>query len=402
MRYKYNARTQQGELQAGFVDASGKEAALDILRGHSLFILSIEETGGPSWYVNVFGFLNRVKIKDLMVFSREFSILLDSKVSLSDSLRTLETQTHKALLKEAVHEVYEGVSAGLSLSQAMERHSDIFSEFFINMIRPAEITGRLDQAMGFLADYLEKEALWVSRIRNALIYPAAILVLFGFVSLFMLVYVFPQLEPIFADSNVALPLITKIFLGAGGFIGHWWLAIILIGILFIVLIVDYMRSNEGRIVADELKLRLPVFGKLYKKIYVARFAEAVSILIKGGVPLVQGVEIVGHSIQNSIYAVVLHEVSEGVRRGDTLSALLTANPDYFPSLIGEMVAVGEGSGRMDEVLSKIAVLYTREVNDILSNLIELIQPALIVVIGGFVGLLFASILVPIYNLTSAF
>ncbi len=402
MRYKYNARTQQGELQAGFVDASGKDAALDILRGHNLFILSLDETGGPLWYERAFGFLNRVKIKDLMVFTREFSILLDSKVSLGDSLRILETQTHKALLKEAVHEVYEGVSAGLSLSQAMERHSDIFSEFFINMIRPAEITGRLDQAMGFLADYLEKEALWVSRIRNALIYPAAILVLFGFVSLFMMVYVFPQLEPVFADSNVALPLITKIFLGAGGFIGRWWLAIILLSVLFIVLIADYLRSNEGKIVADELKLRLPIFGKLYKKIYVARFAEATSILIKGGVPLVQGVEIVGHSIQNSIYASVLHEVSEGVRRGDTLSALLTANPDYFPSSIGEMVAVGEGSGRMDEVLSKIAVLYTREVNDILSNLIELIQPALIVVIGGFVGLLFASILVPIYNLTSAF
>ena len=389
-------------MQAGFVDASGKDAALDILRGHNLFILSLDETGGPTWYERAFGFLNRVKIKDLMVFTREFSILLDSKVSLGDSLRILETQTHKALLKEAVHEVYEGVSAGLSLSQAMERHSDIFSEFFINMIRPAEITGRLDQAMGFLADYLEKEALWVSRIRNALIYPAAILVLFGFVSLFMMVYVFPQLEPVFADSNVALPLITKIFLGAGGFIGRWWLAIILLSVLFIVLIADYLRSNEGKIVADELKLRLPIFGKLYKKIYVARFAEATSILIKGGVPLVQGVEIVGHSIQNSIYASVLHEVSEGVRRGDTLSALLTANPDYFPSSIGEMVAVGEGSGRMDEVLSKIAVLYTREVNDILSNLIELIQPALIVVIGGFVGLLFASILVPIYNLTSAF
>lgn len=402
MRFKYNARNEQGELQAGLVDAGTKEVALDVLTSHKLFVLSLEESGGPPWYNKVFGFLNRVKTKDLMIFTRQFSILLDSKVPLSDSLRTLENQTHKPLLKESIREVFEGVSAGLSLSQAMERHSAIFSDFFINMIRPAEITGRLDQAMSFLADYFEKESIWISRIRNALIYPIAIIVLFLGVSVFMITFVFPQLEPVFAQSNVPLPLITKIFLGAGDFVSRWWIAVILVAILFIVLIIDYLNSEEGKMVADELKIRVPVFGELFKKIYVARFAESISILMRGGIPLVQSIEIAGHSMQNIVYQELLHGVSEGIRRGDTLSALLSADERYFPPLVGEMVAIGEGSGRIDEVLLKIATLYTKEVDDILDNLIELIQPALIVIIGAFVGLLFASILVPIYNLTSAF
>lgn len=402
MRFQYKARTEQGGLQAGFVDSGNRDAALDILRSHDLFVLSIEEVGGVPWYVKIVSFLNKVQIRDLMLFTRQFAILLESKVPLSESLRTLENQMRNPVLKEAIREIYDGVSAGLALSQAMERRSDIFSEFYINMIRPAEVTGRLEQAMTFLADYLEKESMWVARIRNALIYPAIVVVLFIVVAAVMLVVVFPQLQPVFAEAHITLPLITIIFLGAGNFILRWWLAIILVAVLFIILIVDYLRSNEGKIVADELKVRIPILGELFKKIYVARFAESVSILIKGGIPLIQAVEISGNSIQNSVYGEVLHEVAEGIKRGDLLSALLSADDKHFPPLVGQMVAIGEGSGRIEEVLAKVSSLYTREVNDLLSNLIELIQPALIVAIGGMVGLLFASILIPIYNLARSF
>lgn len=402
MRFEYRARTEQGELQAGFVDSASRDAALDILRSHNLFVLSIEEAGGPPWYLKLVGFLNKVRIKDLMLFTRQFAILLESKVPLSESLRTLENQTKKPVLKEAVREIYDSVSAGLALSQALERRSDIFSEFYINMIRPAEVTGRLEQAMAFLADYLEKETIWISRIRNALIYPAVVVALFIVVAAVMLVVVFPQLQPVFAEAHITLPLITVIFLGAGNFILRWWLAMILVTGLLIMLIIDYTRSNEGRIVMDELKVRIPVLGELFKKIYVARFAESVSILIKGGIPLIQAVEISGNSIQNSVYGEILHEISEGIKRGDQLSALLSADDKHFPPLVGQMVAIGEGSGKMEDVLSKVSSLYTREVNDLLDNLIELIQPALIVVIGGMVGLLFASILIPIYNLARSF
>ena len=235
-----------------------------------------------------------------------------------------------------------------------------------------------------------------------MIYPTIVLSLFLLVVVVMLVTVFPQIEPVFRDSGISLPLATTIFLALGNFILDWWLAIIIILILFVILLADYLTSGEGKLVLNELKIRLPILGELFKKIYVARFTEAISLLIKGGIPLTQSLEIAGHAVQNVAYAEMLHEVAEGVARGELLSSLLAEREYYFPELVSQMIAIGENAGRMEEVLSKISGLYTREVNDLLDNLVELIQPVLIVIIGLFVGLLFASILLPIYNLSRAF
>jgi type IV pilus assembly protein PilC len=402
MKFKYNARTQEGELQTGFVDAANREAALNILTGHELFILNLEEAERARWYDRFVIFFNRVKITDLMVFSRQFATLMESKMPLGSSLKTLYKQTRNPILKEAVSGVSSDVDAGLSLSQALERQGKIFSEFYINMIRSAEITGRLEEAALFLADYLDKESMWRNRIRNALIYPMILVGLFLIVAGIMLVTVFPQIQPVFEETGVALPLITQIFLSSGSFIVQWWWAIILILILLVFLLVDYFQSDEGEAVLNELIIKIPVFGNLFKRMYVARFAESTSVLIKGGIPITQAIEISGHAVGNIIYRDILHEVAEGVRGGELLSTLLAQNEYYFPPLVGQMVAIGEGTGRLEEILSRISTFYTREVNDILSNLVELIQPILVAIVGVFIGLLFASILIPIYNLAQAF
>jgi len=402
MKFKYNARTPEGQLQAGLVEAFNREAAANILSGHSLFILSLEEAERGRWYDKLLNFLNRVKIKDLMIFTRQFATLMESKVPLGNSLRALYKQTRSPVLKEAVFEIFSDIDAGLSLSQSLERQRKFFSEFYISMIRSAEITGRLEEAMIFLADYLDKEVIWRSRVHNAMIYPSVLVGLFLIVAGIMLTTVFPQIEPIFKETNVSLPLITQIFLASGNFIIKWWWAVVLISILLVFLIIDYFQSREGKAVLAELIIKAPVFGNLFKKMYVARFAESTSVLIKGGIPITQAIEISGHAIGNIIYRDILHEVAEGVRAGELLSGVLSQNEYYFPSLVGQMVAIGEGTGRLDEILSRISVFYTREVDDLLSNLTELIQPVLVAVIGVFVGLLFASILIPIYNLAQAF
>jgi len=402
MKFKYNARTPEGQLQAGLVEAFNREAAANILSGHSLFILSLEEAKRGRWYDKLLNFLNRVKIKDLMIFTRQFATLMESKVPLGNSLRALYKQTRSPVLKEAVFEIFSDIDAGLSLSQSLERQRKFFSEFYISMIRSAEITGRLEEAMIFLADYLDKEVIWRSRVHNAMIYPSVLVGLFLIVAGIMLTTVFPQIEPIFKETNVSLPLITQIFLASGNFIIKWWWAVVLISILLVFLIIDYFQSREGKAVLAELIIKAPVFGNLFKKMYVARFAESTSVLIKGGIPITQAIEISGHAIGNIIYRDILHEVAEGVRAGELLSGVLSQNEYYFPSLVGQMVAIGEGTGRLDEILSRISVFYTREVDDLLSNLTELIQPVLVAVIGVFVGLLFASILIPIYNLAQAF
>lgn len=379
-----------------------KEAALNILNGHDLYVLSIESTATPPWYEKLVSFLNRVRRVDLMVFTRQFATMLEAAIPLSDALKSLYRQTRNSILREAVFEISTDIDSGLSLSQSLERHGNIFSEFYINLIKSAEVTGRIDEAMTFLADYLEKETNLISKVRNAMIYPVFVIVLFIVTAGVLMGFIFPQIEPIFLDARVELPLITTIFLAVGRFISNWWLAIVLILLTLMVLVIDYFRSEEGRVVYDQITLTLPVVGRILRQSYVARFAEATSVLIKGGIPIAQALEISGHTTASASYRDALHEVAESIRRGELFSQALETNESYFPPLVSQMVAIGENTGRLSEMLSRISQFYTREVDNLVSSLVELIQPALMVLIGALVGLLFASILLPIYNLVQVF
>lgn len=402
MKFKYSARTKSGELQVGNIESVNKEAALNILNTHDLYVLSIEGVQAPVWYRQLLGFFNRVKSKDLMIFTRQFSVMLEADIPLSDTLKSLYRQTRNQILKEAAFDISSDIDSGLSLSQALEKQSHIFSEFYINLIRSAEVTGQVESAMTFLADYIEKENILVSKIRNALIYPVFVIVLFIITSAVLLGVVFPQLEPIFTDAQVDLPMISQFFLNLGNFIAGWWWALLIGSFVVILILIDYFRGKEGRFVFDQLALGMPIFGKLFRQSYVARFSEATSILIKGGIPIAQAIEIGSHTVDSPIYREALHDVANHVRQGESLSAALEKNEDFFPPLTSQMVAIGEKTGRLEEMLGRIYDFYSREVDDLVNNLVELIQPILILIIGGFVGLLFASILLPIYNLVQVF
>lgn len=402
MRFKYSARTKLGELQVGFVEAVNREAALNLLSGHELFILKLEpeiERKPFSIFLRAF---RRVSRKDLMIFTRQFATLLEAEVVLGDALKILHAQTSNKSLQAAILEISSDVDAGLSLSQALERHSDIFSEFYVNLIRSAEITGRIDESMSFLADFLEKDLNLIGRIRNALLYPALILGLFVVVVIILVTAVFPQLRPIFEDAQVDLPLVTRLLLDGGALLLEWWWAILLIVGVVIWVTLDYFRTKEGRAVWNQLVINFPLLGQVFRKIYISRFAESARILLKGGIPIAQAIEISGHTIANVVYREVLREAADGIRRGDSLSQILSKFPADFPPLVSQMIAVGESTGRLDDMLGRISVFYVREVNMVVDNLVELIQPVVMVVVGVLVGLLFASILIPIYQLAQGF
>lgn len=402
MKFRYSARTKEGELQVGNIEAVNREAASNILTGHELFVLSLESAEAQPWYASFLTLFKRVKKSDLMIFTRQFATMLSAKIAIGDSLKTLYSQTRKPLLKEVIYEVSSDIDAGLSLSQALEKQSQVFSTFYINLIRSAEVTGRVEEAMSFLADYLEKEITLVSKVRNALIYPVIMIILFIGVAGVMVGFVFPQLRPIFEESGAQMPIFTRALLGAGDFISNWWLAIIIaLGVLIFILI-DYFRSSEGKMILDEIGLTIPRISKLFKNLYVTRFAEALRILIKGGIPITQAIEIAGHTIGSVIYRDVLHEIAERVRQGELMSQALMGKETYFPILVGQMVAVGERTGKLEEMLDRISVFYSREVDNMVANLVELIQPILMIFIGLMVGLLFAAVLVPIYNLIQTF
>lgn len=403
MRFRYTARTKGGTAQTGFVEGVNREAALNILVGHDLFVLSIEPVlEREHWYDRILSYFRRVKPGDLMVFTRQFATLLAAQVSLSDSLRAAYKQTRNANLREALGEVSSDIDAGLSLSQALERQSAIFSEFFINMVRSAEITGRIEEVMNYLADYLEKESGLRNRVRNALIYPAFVIVLFVVVAGILITFVLPALAPIFAETGVELPIFTKILFGTGDFLAQWWWAVIFGFIVLGFLLLDYLKTREGKEVLDYTVTQLPVIGNLFKKMYIARFAEATSVLLRGGIPIAQALEISGRTVGSVIYREILHEAAERVKGGELLSGALSVSEFYVPALVPQMIAIGESTGKLDEMLNRISDFYTKEVDGLVSNLVELIQPALMVVIGVVVGGLFAAILIPVYNLAGAF
>jgi len=268
------------------------------------------------------------------------------------------------------------------------------------MVKSAEVTGRLIEVFNFLADYLEKQARVMAKVKNALIYPIVVLTLFVVVVVLMVTLVLPQITTIFEESKVALPFYTKLLLGVGNFMLNWWWAVLLVLFILIVMLVDYFRSAEGKMVFDEISLRLPVIGQLFQKLYIARFAESARVLIKGGLPIPQAIEIAAHNVGNYVYRDLLHEAVTQIRRGQSFAQALTSIP-YFPPLVSQLVSIGEATGRLDELLLKVSDFYSREVEDMVGNLVELIQPALMILIGVLVALLFASILLPLFSLSQA-
>ncbi len=402
MKYQYVARTKTGELQTGYVEGMSKEVVFNTLSGHNLFVLSLEAPSRPSVFSPILDFFKRVKSIDLVVFTRQFSTMLQAGIPLGDSLKNLYRQTSNSVLKEAIFEISADIDSGLSLSQALSKHGSIFSEFYINLVQSAEVTGRVEEVLGVLADYLEKEHIVRSKVRSAMIYPIFVIVMFFIVGGILVGVVFPQIGSIFEESGVALPFLTRALLITGNFLVDWWLALVVVVSIFIILLLDYGQSKEGREVYDQLSVQLPFVGKLFRKVYVARFAESASVLIRGGIPITQAIEISSHNVGNTIYRELLHEAAEGIRRGELLSRLFEKNETYFPPIVGQMIGVGESTGKLDEMLSRLAKFYEREVDDLVGNLVELIQPALMVVVGIMTGLLFASILLPIYNLVQAF
>ena len=400
MKFKYQARTKEGELQVGFVEAGSKESAEKILTSHELFILLLEEVERPNFFNRILNYFTKVKLKDLVIFYRQMAVLFESQLPLNRILESLYTQTSQPQIKEAAFQILQDIQSGLSFSQAAEKQTDVFSPFAISMIRSGEVTGNLDRVITFLADYTEKEYNLASKAKSASIYPAVIISVFIIVAGIMVTFVFPQIKPIFDQSGVKLPLFANIILGLGNFLSEWWMALVLLLIVLIILIIDFIQTEEGKALLDELKIKMPFLKQVFLPITISRFAYATSMLIRGGVPVAQTIEIVSNTINNTLYKEYLHDIASDVKAGMNLSEAISQYPKYFPELVSQMISVGEQTGQLDKMLERAANFYFREADNIVNNITDLIQPILIIIIGVLVGLLFASILVPIYNLTS--
>ncbi|MBU1177472.1 MAG: type II secretion system F family protein [Patescibacteria group bacterium] len=401
MKFNYLARTKDGETQTGTIKAPDQTAALKVLHGNDLVILKLKSSEKAFLLTKRIKFFEKVKRKEVFIFFRQLAILIEADVPLIESLRALGQQTDNPAFEETLFNIANDVDGGTSFSKALAKYPKVFSNFCVNLIKTGEVSGRLQESLIYLSNYLEKEYYLVSRVRGAMIYPAFIFATFMIVGVLVLVMVIPQLTSILIESGQDLPIPTKIIIAASDFVrGFGWIVVIalLIGGGFLW---RYLKTSKGKFFWDRLVLRIPIFGKILQKTYLARLADTLYALIKGGVPIIEGLTISGNVVGNIIFRKILEKAKEGVKAGKSISSELDKHKQ-FPPLFCQMIRTGEKTGKLNMVLEKLSDFYNKEVENIVNNLSQLIEPVLIVVLAIGVAVLVFAVFMPIYNLAGAF
>ena len=401
MLFNYRTRGKDGQVVEGVIEAQDRGEASRTLSEQGLIVLSLEREGKRNLLNISIPFLNRIKIKDLVMFSRQLAVMSSATLPIVQSLRILAEQTENSRFKQIISEIGDDIDGGEKLSNSMERHGKAFSPFFVAMIRSGETSGSLDKVLNYLADEQEKDYSMMSKIKGAMIYPAFILsALFG-VGIIMMLFVVPKITAILQETGGELPLATKLLIGTSGFlVNFWWAIIIAVIIAFISLKFAFKKPIVKRY-RDFIKLKLPVFGGLFKKIYLVRFTRSMSTLVEGGVPITTSLEIVSDVVGNAYYKDLILRTARNVEDGNSVAAFFLESKQV-PPMIAHMLAVGEKTGRVGEVLSRMTDFYSREVEASVANLISLIEPMIMIMMGLGVGIMVAAVIMPMYNMSASF
>lgn len=400
MQFNYEARTRDGEIQTGAVDSSDEKSAIDFLQRHSLVVISIKssENSANSLIEKYFSFLNSISKNDLAIFSRQMAILIEAKVSLVQALRAIVQQHENKAFRNMIYDVASSVEAGLPFSAALGRHPNSFSLFYINLIKSGEASGDLEGMLVYLADHLEKDAELQSKVKGAFMYPSVIMFVFGIVGVIFMVYIVPKITDMFAGTGKELPWITKIIILISDALINYSLVLLAIALGLAWLIRYWIKYEKGNETVDEIKIRLPVFGGLFRKMYITQFAENLSTLLSGGIAMIDALKISANVIENTAYQKVIMIAAEKVKTGETISSVFQANDHLIPPMVVTMMRIGEKTGKLDTVLKKIAYFYGRDVDNVVSNISSLIEPVIILTLGVAAAVLVAAILLPIYDI----
>ena len=401
MKFVYRAKDKIGNIKAGTIEARSADAAVGTLQSYELVVLEILPMKKTTFLDSLFGRKTVISKKDLAIFLRQFATLLESQVPLGEALKTLLLQASTPQVKDLVFELVSDLDSGLPLSKAVEKRSDVFGEFYSQMIKSGEISGRLEEVLTYLADYAEHENDLISKAKAAASYPLFLFGTFIVVGAIITISLAPQMAGIFEEFGKAPPIATKILISIGNFLSKYGLLLIVAIGGFVWYLINYFRTPEGGRTMGIYLLKIPVLGNIYKQIFISRFCETAGTLIQGGIPTVTAFEVAGGSTGNYIYYSLGKEVAEGIKTGESVSNILKNYFQYFPPLVSQMVAVGENTGRLDELLKKVANYYQKEVNRAFATMLDLIQPILVVIIGIAVGFLVAAVILPIYQLAQS-
>jgi type IV pilus assembly protein PilC len=397
--FQYKVKDKNGKLVEGSLEAENAQLVVSKLRSMGYVPIEIQQTGGATLQreLKLPGFSDRVKLKDVAVFSRQFATMINSGLSLLRSLNILAEQTESKALAEIVNQVRMAVEKGSSLSQAMSKHPKAFGRLYVSMVRAGEVGGALDSVLLRLADTIEKQVELRRKVKSAMTYPLVVAILVLTIVAAMLLFVIPMFEGIYKQLGGTLPAPTQFLINLSKFLRNLWYVVFAGIIGGTIGFRKWIASEEGRKQWDAIKLKVPIFGKLVRKTALARFSRTLSALVRSGVPILESLDIVAETAGNHVVATAVRETQAAVKRGDPLSKKLEEHP-VFPPMVVQMMAVGEETGALDEMLDKIADFYDQEVEATVDAMTSLIEPLLIVVMGVCVGGMIISLYLPMFNI----
>ena len=399
MLFNYKAVDQNGEQKEGSIDAITLDVAIASLQRRGFIISSIKGDDDKGIFKRSFSFLERVSNKDVVILSRQMATLFEAQVSALRVFRLLSAETENVLLGKTLEEISNDLQGGSSISNALSKHPKVFSDFYINMVKSGEESGKLDETFLYLADYLDRTYEVSSKARNALIYPAFVVFTFITVMVLMLTLVIPKISGILKESGQTVPIYTQVILGISNFFvnyGFILAAIVVVGGFFLW---RFVQTPAGKLSLDRFKISIPFVSILYRKLYLARLADNMNTMLLSGIPMIRVLELTSSVIDNQVYKNILGNALELVKGGSSVSEALSRNQE-IPGIMVQMMKIGEETGELGNILKTLAKFYTREVNNAVDTLVDLIEPIMIVLLGLGVGFLLASVLIPIYNISA--
>jgi len=397
MLFKYKAVDDKGINKEGEIDAPNQDIAVSGLQRRGLIIISIEDEGKVKSLFS-FSFFGKISMKEVVILSRQISTLFGAQVSALKAFTMLATNTENKRLSKILTEISDDLQAGISISGALSKHPDVFSNFYVNMVKVGEETGKLNETFDHLANYLNRQYALTAKTRNALIYPVFVICTFFIVMGLMFIVVIPKLSAIILDSGQEPPIYTKIVIGLSSFFVHYGFLVIIFLVLLGLWLWRLSKTEKGKIYLDKVRLSIPAIGNLFRKLYLSRIADNMDTMLTSGIPIVRAIDITSEVVGSRVFKEILKNVADGVKSGLSFSAAFEKHTEQVPGIMIQMIKVGEETGSLGQILKTLADFYKREVDDAVDTLVGLIEPIMIVVLGLGVGILLVSVLMPIYNL----
>ena len=398
MKFSFIAKDQNGKTREGVVDAINRETAVQILQQNSLILVSVEREGASWDLVKAFHkYWEGVTQKELLIFFRQLATLVEARVPVVSSLRAIEEQTENRYFRVLIQEMADDIEDGMPFSESLAGRPDIFSPLIVNLIKSGEVSGNLHKVIGFVADNIEKNYQLTSKVKSALFYPAFVVSVAAIIGFLIISFILPKLTLLIRDLDVAIPWYTQAVMAVGDFMQHYWWAVLLIIIGFFGGLAYYVNSEAGRREWHAIQLKLPVFGTLFRSIYLSRFADNLSTLLEGGIPMIRSLLVVSKVVNNHIYEGIILKGAEEVKGGGSMSTVFSRYPE-IPPIVTRMIKIGEETGKMDQVLKSTSNFYNQEVENMSRNMTTLIEPILIVILGIGVAILVFAVILPIYDI----